>query len=324
MAEPVVDIRPGSEPLPAPVYDPDLDEDGVEAADTRVPWQPTLRESIREAWEGRPLLRGLFATALSTYEGYFLGRLWLILRPFMQVFGFAVLFGGVFGAKAPNGVPYLLFLVFSIQGWHTFQRTLIFQCRGAYQFKGLARKLKLPLLLIPIAGPFQGVVYLFVYWLFAIPLLIYYWITKGHLYLGSPKQLAVGVAGLVLSFGWGWAFGIPFSLLYMKAKDVRLGLRYGTQLWMLITPVFYSLDQLHGTAHTVAQINPLTGAMSLVQYGFLDAGTPQLYAVAWSVIGFFLVAIFGLWAFSHYAVQFVALGTSAREDDEDSDDVGMF
>src|SRR4051812_48881189 len=111
MAEPVTDIRPVAEPVPAPVYDSD-DEDAVAAVDTRVPWRPTLSESIREAWEGRPLLRGLFATALSTYEGYFLGRVWLLLRPFMQVFGFAVLFGGVFGAKAPNGVPYLLFLVF--------------------------------------------------------------------------------------------------------------------------------------------------------------------------------------------------------------------
>jgi ABC-type polysaccharide/polyol phosphate export permease len=325
MAEPVAELRPVAVPVPPPGHEDDQEEEGgaPAAAPERVAWSPTLRESIREAWDGRHLLPGLFATALSTYQGYLLGRVWLFLRPFMQVFGFAVLFGGVFGARAPNGVPYLLFLVFSLQGWHTFQRTLMFQCRGAYQFKKLTQKLKVPLLLIPVAGPFQGVFYLGVYWLFAIPILVYYLITQHHLFLAPPLHLLVGLAGLLLSFGWGWAFGIPFSLLYMRAKDVRLGLRYGTQLWMVITPVFYSLSTLHGTARTIAQFNPLTGVMSLVQYGFLDAGTPQLYAVVWSVAGFFIVAIGGLWVFSRYAVRFIALGQATKDDEEDSDDVGM-
>jgi lipopolysaccharide transport system permease protein len=322
VAEPVAEIRPvGKEPFPEEEDTTLEEEDEAAQAGPATPalWRAPLLEGAREAWHGRHLIRALSLRGLPTFEGYLLGRGWLFLRPGLPLLLYGI-FGRAVGVKAPGGIPYLLFLVFSMQGWLTFQMTLISQCVGVRMFRKLTRTLKLPVLLITFAGPALGLVYLAVYWLFAIALLLYYGLTKGHLYLAPPQQVLAGLAGLVLALAWGWAMGTPFSLLYMKARDVRYALRYLTRLWMFVTPVIYPIETLHGTARTLAQFNPLTGVMSLVQYGFLGAGTPNRYAVAWSVGGLLLLVAAGFWLFNRYGLQLIARDAASKEDEEDEED----
>jgi lipopolysaccharide transport system permease protein len=289
-----------------------------------VPWRPPFRESLQEAWGSRHLLPGLAQRGIPLYRGYALGRAWLFLRPAMQIFGFSLIFGGVFHAKGPSGIPYLVFLIFSMQGWNTFQRTFRSQVRGIQKFKSLAKGLKMPLMLIPMAGPGRGMVYLAVYWVFAIPILFYYLFTKHVFYLEAPPKLFVAFVGLALAIAWGWAAGLPFSLLASRWADFRYAIRYVTMLLMFMTPVIYPLETLHGTARMLAQVNPLTGVMTLIQYGFLNAGTPPLYAVAWSFLALPLVAALGLWIFNRYAVTWIALDPGRKgSPDEDDDDEAM-
>ena len=85
-----------------------VDEDVEQAAvPVALPlWQPTLRKRIAEAWHSRHLLGGMARSSVPTYQGRILGRSWHVLRPLWQVFGMALIFGGIFNAKAPNGSPW--------------------------------------------------------------------------------------------------------------------------------------------------------------------------------------------------------------------------
>ena len=88
--------------------DPVLVDEDVEQAPVPVAlplWQPTLRKRIAEAWQSRHLLRGMMLSSVQTFQGRIMGRFWFLLRPLWQVFGMALIFGGIFHAKAPNGIP---------------------------------------------------------------------------------------------------------------------------------------------------------------------------------------------------------------------------
>src|SRR5262249_9719260 len=161
------------------------------------------RERIHEAWDSRHLLPGLARTGIPTYRGKILGRAWLVLRPFMEVFGLAVIFGGVFDVKPPNGVPYPLFLVLTMHAFRLFDITLIYATVSTRLVKLPIRALRVPLLLIPLSTIGRSLVRLVVFWGFAAVLLVYYVFSRGHFYLHVDPRLLIGLAGTALCLAFG-------------------------------------------------------------------------------------------------------------------------
>jgi len=161
-----------------------------------------------------------------------------------------------------------------------------------------------------------------VYWTIAAIALIGYLIARGHFYLVVGPRLLIGVVGLLLCMAFGMALGLWTMTLYPRARDVRYFVRYGVQFWMLFTPVFYSLQSLPHSLQIFVSINPLTPVISLVQYGFLDAGTIKPWSLVWSLVFITLAGAGGLWFFNRFATRFVGMATvNASGDDEDDDDM---
>jgi lipopolysaccharide transport system permease protein len=308
------------QPAPPPTVDEELEhEDEEELAAFVLPiWQPTLRERLREAWNSRHLLPGLWRSAIPTHQGKVLGRAWHLLRPLWSIFGMALIFGGIFHAKAPNGIPYILFVVFSYQAFTLFRITVMYETVGSKLLK-VVRNLRVPLLLLPIAILGRVFVRLAVYWAVAVIVLLYYVIVKGHLYLQLNAKLLVGIAGIVLALAFGVAVGLITGVTYGRARDVKYFMRYLMGVWLFVTPVYYSASALPGWAQTVAQFNPMTGVVNMVQYGFLDAGSLRTFGVAWALGALAVTGTFGLWYFNKFATRWIGVYRRDEDDDEDAD-----
>jgi ABC-type polysaccharide/polyol phosphate export permease len=166
------------------------------------------------------------------------------------------------------------------------------------------------------------VVVLVIFWGFAAVLLAYYGIADGHFYLNLSPRLLAGFAGLGLCLLFALAIGLTTSALYPRVRDIRYVVRYGLQFWIFLTPVFYSVQQLPHWAQVLSQVNPLTPMVSLVQYGFLDAGSVHPWGLVWSVAAILLTGAFGLWFFNRYATQWIGIYTfddGTGTDDEEGD-----
>lgn len=284
-----------------------------------VPWTPTVRVRIAEAWDQRYLLPGMATRSVPVYPGRILGRGWIVIRPFMQVLGFSIVFGGVFKAKAPNGGPYLVFMLLNIQAFRLFEHSLLYETLSSRTAKA-TKQLRAPLLLLPIASTFRGLLELAIYWFFTASVLIYYIVTTGHLYLDISPRLLVGVAGLLLCLLLGLAIGLASSVIYPRAMDVRYIVRYGGQLLLFLSPVFYSSKSLPSGWRPVLEANPLSAMIELVQYGFLGGPFPGTYSLAWSLSFLVLATLGGLWFFNNRATQWIGIySRSADGDDEDDD-----
>jgi lipopolysaccharide transport system permease protein len=183
----------------------------------------------------------------------------------------------------------------------------------------MARGLAFPLLLIPFAALGRVVVHLAIYWAIAAVLLVYYAATTGHFYLQLNAHLLVGVAGILLCIGYGLALGLFTSVIYPRARDVRYIERYLLQIWMFVTPVFYSFGSLPHAYSVLAEVNPLTSILGMVQYGFVDAGVLLPYGILWSVTLLAVLLVIGVWFFNRFATRWVAI-QATPEDVEDEDD----
>lgn len=280
-------------------------------------WRQPLRRSLRETWESRHLLRPMGAYSVPDYAQTQIGRWWLFLRPGLPIIAYSIVFAGIFGAKAPHGIPYLVFLLFGMQGWQLFQRTVVFETRSFQVLGKFTRTLNVPLLFVATAAISRALAIFFVYAVFGVGALAYYGIAHHKLYLELGPQLLVGLAGWVVALLYGWGTGLFTAALNSRYRDVRFTLPVFMQFLMFCTPVVYALDQVPKQFQPLAQVNPLTGVMEMVKYGFLGAGELRPIGIAWSLVALVGTVLLGLLFFNRFAL------VRSRESDDDDEEDGL-
>ena len=78
--------------------------------------------------------------------------------------------------------------------------------------------------------------------------------------------------------GISLGFGILFSSMTTKYRDLQILLTFFVQLWMYATPVVYPLSQVKGKVmmgvdvYNVMCLNPLTAIVETFKYSALGAG----------------------------------------------------
>ncbi len=287
--------------------------------------RPSLWSALHDAWRNRHLVPALAVSVLGKYRRkYRLGFFWPVFNALLSIFGLSFIFGGgVFGVKAPNGMPYFLFVTVGMMGWRIFIKTMTIATRSFLRVRFLTRKMHIPLVVVPIAGSAQVVFELSVYASVYVGGVLYYWIRTGHLYLKlEPKLLAISFLGLGLCALFAWSIAMWTAPLTAWARDVRMVVKHTMPFWMFMTPVVYPIDKLHGTTRLLAEINPLTSAIEMAKVGFLGSGHVRFYAGIWSIAAISTSFLAGVWFISRYGQTLAAAGARFRDDGSGDDDDG--
>ena len=101
------------------------------------------------------------------------------------------------------------------------------------------------------------------------------------------------LAGLALGFG------ILFSSLTTKYRDLQLLLTYFVSLWMYATPVVYPLSTAtEGIMRTLLLINPVTQLMEAFRYCILGTGEMIPAGCVWLAVFTALVLLLGIVVFN--------------------------
>ena len=97
----------------------------------------------------------------------------------------------------------------------------------------------------------------------------------------------------------GMGFGILFSSLTTKYRDLSVLIKFGTGLWMYATPVVYPLSELHlGKIMTFVRLNPVTMPVELFRRALFGVGTVEPGCLWLSVGVTAAVALLGVVLFS--------------------------
>lgn len=251
----------GPAPVPSTSVEADLGAGGGATASVRRPTlmiQPDsgwLDIGARDLWTHRELLLFLTWRDLKVrYKQTALGAAWALLQPLFTVAIFTFVFGKL--ANLPSdGVPYPVFVLAGILPWTYFSGAVTNASNSLVGSAYLITKVYFPRLIVPAAAALGGVVDLAVGSALLLILMAIYSVPLAVTALLIP--LLVGVLVLL-----ALSFGLLFSAVNVRYRDVRHLLPFVVQAWMFLTPVVYSLDAVPAKWRWLMLLNPVSGLVT--------------------------------------------------------------
>lgn len=283
-----------------------MKEDKSEWTSVIEPHERLLKVNLREVWNYRDLCSLFIKRNITTqFKQTIFGPLWYIIQPVMTVVIYMVVFGGI--AKiSTDGLPQPLFYLSGICLWQYFSDCLTKTSSTFIDNASIFGKVYFPRLVIPLANVISNLLRFCVqFGLFLIVYAIYQiWIIPGEIHtnwhiLLLPLLVAM-LAGLALGFG------ILFSSLTTKYRDISLLLEYFVRLWMFATPVIYPLSTIDNEKlRFVMSLNPLTGIVEAFKYAMLGEGQFSWAMLAYSFVFMIVLLSVGVVIFNRVQKTFM-------------------
>jgi lipopolysaccharide transport system permease protein len=136
----------------------------------------------------------------------------------------------------------------------------------------LVTKVYFPRLIVPGAAVLAGLFDLLISFLVLVVLMIWY---------GAVPTLNILLFPLflILTLLLAAAFGILFSAVNVRFRDVKFALPFLLQVWMIASPIFYPMSILSDKWKLVFAVNPLTGILDGIRTSLFGG------SFDWRVIG---------------------------------------
>ena len=253
-----------------------------------------LEVNFMELWDYRDLI-SLFIkrNIITQYKQTVLGPLWYIVQPALSVIMYMIVFGGIAGIPT-DGVAQPLFYLAGTCMWQYFSDCLSKTSNTFVDNAGIFGKVYFPRLAVPVANVVSNLLR------FGIQLGLFFVVYAVYAVFGDPGAhftwyaLLFPVLVLMLA-GLALGFGILFSSMTTKYRDLQVLFSFGVSLWMYATPIVYPLTIAkskfwHGiSVHKLMCLNPVTPIIETFKYGFLGCG--EFIGWRWLIYSFVFMLI---------------------------------
>lgn len=251
-----------------------------------------LEVNLKEIWRYRDLL-WLFVRRdiVTVYKQTILGPLWYIVQPILTTLMFVLVFGNI-AKLSTDGVPPVIFYLLGVTIWGYFSDCLNRTSNTFVANQNIFGKVYFPRITVPgsivVATLVRFGIQFCIFTLFW-----FYYYSQGKVSINSAALLLPVVIAIMAIMSLG--FGMIFSSLTTKYRDLQFLLTFAVQLWMYVTPVIYPLSSIPESYVKYINLNPVTPLLESMRYGFLGQGTLSAEALVYSAsfsIGIFLLGLF--------------------------------
>ncbi|HOE38857.1 MAG TPA: ABC transporter permease [Bacteroidales bacterium] len=261
------------------------------------PRSSLLDLNLQELWDYRDLIIMYTKRDIVTfYKQTILGPLWFIIQPILTTIMFMFVFGNLAGLST-DGIPQPLFYFSGILLWNYFADCLTRNSKIFVENQQVFGKVYFPRLVVPISIVISNLVRFFIQFGIFIIIYIYYAlqtnsVVSPNLYSALFPLLVLLTAGLSLGFG------IIFSSLTTKYKDLTFLLQFAVQLWMYATPVIYPLNSIPQDKQWLIALNPMTSVIETFKYGMIGQGVFSIWHLIYSFIFMIILLFLGIIIFN--------------------------
>ncbi len=276
-------LAPSTSPLASPSAPAEEDWDLIIR-----PKRHLLDINLREIWDYRDLLYMFVKRDIVTvYKQTILGPIWFFVQPIMTMLTYVVVFGNI--AKiSTDGIPAPLFYLSGITLWNYFSESFN-KTSGTFTSNAhIFGKVYFPRLIVPLSVVISNVIKFFIQ--FALFLVVWVWYLATSDSLRPNLWLLSTAWCLLLMAGLGLGFGIIFSSLTTKYRDLTFLIQFGVQLGMYATPIIYPMSTLSEKYQRVLWWNPISHIIEAFKYGFVGSGQASLSGMAYAT-AFTLIAL---------------------------------
>ncbi len=280
--------------------------------DRRVGIMPALTE----LWNYREMVRNFVSRDLKArYKNSLLGYFWSLINPLLTM----LIFWAVFGLLLRNSIPqFPVFLIVALLPWNYAVTAVSGGMRAILDNAHLVKKVYFPRAILPIASVISNLVN----YLLALPVMffvmfMFQMITVGHMrvswtFLYVPVLLVIQTIFLI-------GIALLLSSMAVFFRDTTHIVDIFIQLWIFITPVFFSLEGITrgnvDAARAVRWLNPMASLIDFyrdVLYGRAVTGEalprppslPALDGVFRTLLTSLIILVIGAYVFQRTSRRF--------------------
>ena len=223
----------------------------------------------QDLWRYRELFYFLaWRDILVRYKQTTIGIAWALIRPFITMVVFTVVFGNL--AKLPSeGVPYPILVFSAMLPWQFFANALSECSNSLIGNANLISKVYFPRLIVPISAIVVSFVDFMISGIILLGLMAYYNYVPSWRILLLPVFVAIAFAASI-------GAGLLFASLNVKYRDFRFIVPFITQIGLYISPVGFSSSIVPEQYRLLYSLNPMVGVIDGFRWSILG-GDAKLY-----------------------------------------------
>jgi lipopolysaccharide transport system permease protein len=241
------------------------------------------RHYWRDLWRYRELLRVLaWRDLLVRYKQTALGALWALIRPFLAMVVFTIIFSQILHLPSEGSAPYALMVFAGLLPWTFFATGLSEASNSLIQNASLINKVYIPWLIVPISTVVVALVDFLLSFCTLFALLIWYRFMPGW-------QLLLLPAFVILTFAASLGPSLWLTSLNVRYRDFRYVIPFIIQFGVYISPIGFSFSLVPEKWRLLYALNPLVGIIDGFRWCILGGQSPLylpgvLVSVAASVL----------------------------------------
>ena len=239
-----------------------------------------------DLWRYRELFRVLAWRDLAVrYKQTVIGAAWAIIRPFITMIIFTVIFGRIAKLPSDGTAPYPLMVFAGTLPWSFFSTGLSEASNSLVNNANLISKVYFPRLIVPVATVVVAFVDFLITFSMLILLMAWYEYPPGWRMLFLPVFTMLAFLASIGPALWTTALNV-------KYRDFRYVIPFIVQFGLYVSPVGFSSNIIPEEWRLLYSLNPMVGVIDGFRWCILGGQTP-VYLPGLAASG--CVAVFFLW-----------------------------
>jgi len=244
------------------------------------------RHYWRDIWHYRELFLILAWRDVSVrYKQTIIGASWALIRPFLTMVVFTVIFGKVAKLPTDGEVPYAVMVYAGLLPWYLFSSILSEASGSLVGNASLVSKVYFPRVIIPAASAVVALVDFAISLVILAGLMLWYGFLPSWQIIFLPFFVLLAIAASLGPALW-------ITALNVKYRDFRYIIPFIIQFGLYVSPVGFSSNVIPEQWRILYSINPVVGVIDGFRWSLLG-GESQIY-----MPGFLMsmgIVVFFLW-----------------------------
>jgi len=198
------------------------------------------------------------------YKQTVIGVLWALVKPFLTMIVFTVLFGKLAKFPSDGNAPYAIMVYAAMLPWQFFASSVSDSSNSLVDNVQLITKVYFPRIIIPISSVMTSFIDFLVSFVILILLMIFFRFTPSWHIVFIPLFL-------MIAFVTASGAGLFITALNVKYRDFRYIIPFIVQFGLYVSPVGFSSSIIPEKYRLLYSLNPMVGVIDGFRWAILGA-----------------------------------------------------
>ena len=252
----------------------------------------TEKQYWRDLWRYRELFYFLaWRDILVRYKQTAIGIVWALIRPFLTMVVFTVVFGKLANLPSEGTAPYAILVFAAMLPWQFFANSLSESSNSLIANANLVSKVYFPRLVVPTSAVVVSFVDFLISGIILLGLMAWYNYVPSWRILTLPLFVAIAFAAAM-------GAGLWLCSLNVQYRDFRYIVPFIVQFGLYVSPVGFSSNIVPEKWRLLYSLNPMVGVIDGFRWAIIGSEAGLYwpgFLLSLGLVGLLLIS--GIWYF---------------------------